>query len=53
MNNQLTDREAFTEQMNAAPITVTVCCAPCDEGMYQALGFPLHLGNTYAKLIRL
>lgn len=30
--------------------SLTVCCAPCDEGMYQALGFNVHLGNTYVKL---
>ena len=25
-------------------------CAPCDVGMYQALGFDTHLGNTFAYL---
>ena len=30
--------------------SVTVCCAPCDEGMYQALGFDTALGKTFAKL---
>ncbi len=30
--------------------SLTVCCAPCDEGMYQALGFNVHLGSTYTKL---
>lgn len=29
--------------------SLTVCCAPCDEGMYQALGFHNRLGATYAK----
>lgn len=30
--------------------SVTVCCAPCDEGMYQSLGFDTHLGTTFAHL---
>ena len=30
--------------------SLTVTCAPCDEGMYQALGFDTHLGNTFAYL---
>lgn len=30
--------------------SVTVCCAPCDEKMYQALGFEENLGVTYAHL---
>ena len=30
--------------------SLTVCCAPCDEGMYQALGFSAHLGTTFAHL---
>ena len=30
--------------------SLTVCCAPCDEGMYQALGFDCRLGLTFAKL---
>lgn len=28
----------------------TVCCAPCDEGMYRALGFQTPLGSTFAWL---
>ena len=28
----------------------TVCCAPCDEKMYQALGFTIRLGTTYAHI---
>lgn len=28
--------------------SLTVCCAPCDEAMYQALGFGERLGCTYA-----
>lgn len=31
--------------------SLAVCCAPCDEEMYQALGFNTSLGRTYAKLI--
>ena len=31
--------------------SLTVCCAPCDEGMYQALGFDTRLGSTFAKSI--
>lgn len=30
--------------------SLTVCCAPCDEKMYQALGFDVPLGKTYAYL---
>ena len=30
--------------------SLTVCCAPCDEEMYQALGFTLPLGRTFAAL---
>jgi len=29
---------------------LTVCCASCDEGMYQYLGFNMPLGRTYAHL---
>lgn len=31
--------------------SLTVCCAPCDEQMYQSLGFDAPLGKTYAKII--
>lgn len=31
--------------------SLTVCCAPCDEQMYQNLGFTISLGHTYAHLI--
>ena len=31
--------------------SLTVCCAPCDEEMYQHLGFRSPLGKTYASLI--
>lgn len=30
--------------------SLTVCCAPCDEGMYQSLGFDARLGTTFAHL---
>lgn len=30
--------------------SLTVCCAPCDEAMYRALGFDTHLGTTFASL---
>lgn len=31
--------------------SLTVCCAPCDEQMYQNLGFTIALGHTYAHPI--
>ena len=31
--------------------SLTVTCAPCDEGMYQALGFDSGLGTTFAHII--
>ena len=31
--------------------SLTVTCAPCDEGMYQALGFDARLGTTFAHII--
>ena len=30
--------------------SLTVCCAACDEAMYQALGFNTSLGTTFAKM---
>ncbi len=30
--------------------SLTVCCAPCDEQMYQSLGFDTTLGKTFAKI---
>ena len=30
--------------------SLSVTCAPCDEGMYQALGFDLGLGTTFAHI---
>ena len=31
--------------------SLTVCCAPCDEGMYPSLGFNTPLGRTYARMM--
>ena len=31
--------------------SLTVCCAPCDEGMYRALGFATRLGTTLAHIM--
>ena len=31
--------------------SLTVTCAPCDEGMYQALGFDLRLGSTFSVVL--
>ena len=31
--------------------SLTVCSAPCDEGMYQALGFDVRLGSTFAHIV--
>ena len=30
---------------------LTVTCAPCDEGMYQALGFAVKLGTTFTQIL--
>lgn len=30
--------------------SLTVCCAPCDEGMYQSLEFDTRLGTTFVHL---
>ena len=30
--------------------SLTVCCAACDEKMYQALGFEVRLGSTFAYI---
>ena len=30
--------------------SLTVCCAPCDEEMYQVLGFDVRLGSTFAHI---
>ena len=32
-------------------VSLIVCCAPCDEGMYQALGFETRLGATFAHIM--
>ena len=31
--------------------SLTVCCAPCDEAMYQALGFNVPLGVSRSCLL--
>ena len=31
--------------------SLTVCCAPCDEEMYRALGFGSRLGTTFAAIL--
>ena len=31
--------------------SLTVTCAPCDERMYQALGFDVRLGSTFAHIV--
>lgn len=30
--------------------SLTVCCSPCDEGMYKALGFDVRLGSSFAHI---
>ena len=40
--------QKWSEENALASLTVT--CAPCDEGMYQALGFDTNLGKTFAYL---
>ena len=40
--------QKWSEENDFASLTVT--CAPCDEGMYQALGFAVYLGKTFAHL---
>jgi len=40
---------AYCREHGVASLTVT--CAPCDEAMYQSLGFDARLGATYAMLI--
>ncbi len=41
------------QQWSAAQgvVSLTVCCAPCNEKMYQSLGFDTRLGGTYAKVL--
>ena len=31
--------------------SLSVCCAPCDERMYQSLGFDARLGTTFATIV--
>ena len=40
--------QAWCKENGIASLTVT--CAPCDEKMYQALGFDIGLGTTFAHL---
>ena len=43
--------EAAQSWCNANDLaSLTVICAPCDEGMYKALGFDACLGKTFAYL---
>ena len=39
----------WCEEKGLASLTVT--CAPCDEGMYQALGFDVRLGSTFVHIV--
>ena len=41
--------QKWSKENGLASLTVT--CAPCDEGMYQALGFDTSLGSTFASII--
>ena len=41
--------QTFAAEQGLASLTVT--CAPCDERMYQALGFGARLGTTFAKIV--
>lgn len=41
---------AQTRSRKNALASLTVTCAPCDEGMYRALGFDSTLGKTLAYL---
>ena len=40
--------QAWCKKNSLASLTVT--CAPCDEKMYQALGFEIGLGTTFAHI---
>lgn len=31
--------------------SLTVCCAPCDEGMHHTLGLTIHIGTAFSHLI--
>lgn len=42
--------QQWCKEKNISSLTVT--CAPCDETMYQSLGFNAHLGSTYAHVIK-
>ena len=40
--------QAWCKKNSLASLTVT--CAPCDEQMYQSLGFDVRLGSTFANI---
>lgn len=42
--------QQWCKEKNIASLTVTF--APCDEKMYQSLGFETHLGSTYAHVTK-
>lgn len=41
--------QAWCKKNSLASLTVT--CAPCDEQMYQSLGFDMQLGTTFAHIL--
>ena len=41
--------QAWCKENGLASLTVT--CAPCDEQMYQSLGFDMQLGTTFAHIL--
>ena len=46
---RLLTRAAFQWCEDQKLASVSVCCAPCDEEMYKALGFGVRLGTTFCK----
>lgn len=48
---RLLTRAAFDWCETGGLGSVSVCCAPCDEQMYQALGFKTILGRTLANVL--
>lgn len=48
---RLLTRAAFQWCEDQKLASVSVCCAPCDEEMYQALGFKTILGRTFANVL--
>ena len=47
---RLLTRAVFDWSETGSLGSVSVCCAPCDERMYQALGFDTAPGRTFVKL---